>query len=218
MLEITELKARSRGDRRERGPLSLTVRPGEIVHLTGPGGCGKSLLLLALAGRVPGRGEVRWQGTPWAPARRRDPGLLGLLTPRSEVADEALTVQQIINISAGLHGLPRARAATALDRWGLRPMATCRLAWLPASSEERLRLLLLELAEPRLLLLDHPLALLDEEGRRLLDGWLDRLRGSQGGVIWTGPTESCLRRVTDRVVALGALGETLPAFAAEAGR
>jgi len=37
-------------------------------------------------------------------------------------------------------------------------------------------------------------------------------------VIWTGPTESCLRRVTDRVVDLGALGETLPAFAAEAGR
>ncbi|MGI5350973.1 TlrC/CarA/OleB/SrmB family ABC-F type ribosomal protection protein [Streptomyces sp. CA-250714] len=56
---------------------SLTVRPGERLHVTGPNGAGKSTLMRVLAGElhpddgsvhVPGRvGHLRQEETPWQP-------------------------------------------------------------------------------------------------------------------------------------------------------
>jgi ATP-binding cassette subfamily B protein len=42
--------------------VDLTVRPGELVAITGPVGAGKTSLLRAILGLVPAEGSVRWDG------------------------------------------------------------------------------------------------------------------------------------------------------------
>jgi heme exporter protein A len=55
-LEIT------RGDRRLFGDLTLELRPGTLLRVTGSNGSGKTSLLRALCGLLPpSAGEVRWQ-------------------------------------------------------------------------------------------------------------------------------------------------------------
>ncbi|MCE1228568.1 MAG: ABC transporter ATP-binding protein [Firmicutes bacterium] len=57
MLKATQLSVGSR-----LKPLDLQVGAGECVAVLGPNGAGKSTLLAALAGLLPFRGHVAWQG------------------------------------------------------------------------------------------------------------------------------------------------------------
>lgn len=53
------------------GPLDLTVPQGSLVVVEGPAGSGRSVLLLALTGRMSGvEGELTVTGIPHRPARR----------------------------------------------------------------------------------------------------------------------------------------------------
>lgn len=46
------------------GGVDLSLRPGELVVVTGRVGAGKSTLLRALLGMLPAEGEIRWNGVP----------------------------------------------------------------------------------------------------------------------------------------------------------
>ncbi|WP_141012789.1 ABC transporter ATP-binding protein [Nocardioides sambongensis] len=67
MLRLTDL-AVSHGGRAALAPLSLEVPSGRLVAVTGPSGSGKTSLLLAIAGRIPARGEVTLDGRPLRPS------------------------------------------------------------------------------------------------------------------------------------------------------
>ncbi|WP_151996126.1 vitamin B12 ABC transporter ATP-binding protein BtuD [Buttiauxella massiliensis] len=54
------------------GPISATVRTGELVHLVGPNGAGKSTLLMRAAGLSLGGGEITFAGSnlnKWQPTQ-----------------------------------------------------------------------------------------------------------------------------------------------------
>jgi molybdate transport system ATP-binding protein len=154
--------------------VELAVATGELVVLLGPNGAGKTTLLRALAGLVAlGRGRVVLDGQvledagagTWVPTERRPIGFVfqdHLLFPHLSALE---------NVAFGLRarGLGRAearrRAAAWLDRVGLAGQAGARPRALSGGQAQRVALARAMAGDPRLLLLDEPLAALDAAAR-----------------------------------------------------
>ncbi len=88
--------------------VDVTVRPGQLVAVTGPVGAGKSSLLRAVLGLVPSEGEVRWDGEPVT-----EPSKV-LVPPRVAYVPQAPRLFSEPLADAVLLGLPRERLPHAL--------------------------------------------------------------------------------------------------------
>jgi molybdate transport system ATP-binding protein len=198
------------------GPLDLdmefTIDEGEVVALLGPNGAGKTSLLRAVAGLVPlGSGHVRLDGHvledtasgEYVPTERRPIGFVFqdyLLFPHLSVLD---------NVTFGLRsrGTPRAAAAGKalewLDRVGLTSYARAKPAELSGGQRQRVALARALAPDPRLLLLDEPLAALDvttrAEVRRDLKRHLASFRGIRM-VVTHDPLEAVA--LADRLIVM----------------
>jgi molybdate transport system ATP-binding protein len=164
-----------------RGTLDLDVKleahAGEVTVLLGPNGSGKSTVLAVLAGLVrPERSAIRLAGEVLdeIPVRRRGVGFVFqdyLLFPRMSALD---------NVAFGVQaqGIPRAtarqRAAEWLDRLGVGELAQHRPAQLSGGQAQRVALARALATEPRMLLLDEPLAALDAGTRAVVRADLRR--------------------------------------------
>ncbi len=156
-------------------PVSLRVRPGEVVTIMGPSGSGKSTLLSYLCGTLDpafdASGQVRLRGRALGdlPPERRRIGILfqdDLLFPHLSVGE---------NLAFGLRpGLNRAdraaRIAAALEDGDLVGFEDRDPATLSGGQRARIALLRTLMAEPHALLLDEPFSKLDMSLR-------DRVRG-----------------------------------------
>jgi NitT/TauT family transport system ATP-binding protein len=142
--------------------LSLTVERGEFVALLGPSGCGKSTLLHIVAGlEPPSSGQVRLQGKPiagWGSERTlifQHPNLFPWLTAEENVA-----------FGLRMGGQPRdagrQAAHAALARMGLEGAARLYPHELSGGMQQRVALARALVLEPLVLLMDEPLASLDE--------------------------------------------------------
>ena len=154
--------------------VELAVATGELVVLLGPNGAGKTTLLRALAGLVPlGDGRVELDGAVLedvqarerVPTERRPIGFVFqdyLLFPHLSALE---------NVAFGLRarGVPRARARARANAWlervGLGDYAKARPGSLSGGQAQRVALARAMVNDPRLLLLDEPLAALDAATR-----------------------------------------------------
>jgi len=198
-----------------RGTLELDVaieaRPGQTVALVGRNGAGKTTLLLALAGLVElERGRVELDGDVLedtsdgrhVPTDKRRVGLLFqdyLLFPHMSVVE---------NIAFGLRAVTgkreaRTRAGRWLERMDLASYANQRPSSLSGGQAQRVALARALAAEPRLLLLDEPLAAIDAMARgplrRTLATHLNRFEGARI-VVTHDPVEAVL--LADTIVVL----------------
>lgn len=160
--------------------VSLVVAPGEVCAVLGPSGSGKSTLLRAVAGLEPlASGHVRWEGHDLArvPPHRRGFALMfqdGQLFPHLSVAGN---VGYALRVRRRAARERRARVAELLALVGLDGYADRAPAELSGGERQRVALARSLAAEPRLLLLDEPLAALDRHLReRLADDLAGILR------------------------------------------
>lgn len=153
--------------------IALSVAPGEVVALLGPNGAGKTTALRALAGLTPLTGgsirldENTWDAPPklFIPADRRAIGVVFqdyLLFAHMSAQD---------NVAFGLRArgqhrrAARDRAKYWLDRVGLAEHLHAKPRALSGGQAQRVALARALATDPRLLLLDEPLAALDASTR-----------------------------------------------------
>lgn len=163
--------------------LDLCVAPGETVALLGPNGAGKTSVLRVLAGLAPNAGAVTVDGEAWddRPPEERSVGFVfqdHLLFPHLSVLDNV--AYGVRNGGRKRHAA-RAQALAWLERVGLADHATRKPTTLSGGQQQRVALARALAVEPRLLLLDEPLASLDVTTRgairRELKEHLDRFAG-----------------------------------------
>ncbi len=171
--------------------VDLTVDDGEVVAVLGPNGAGKTTLVRALAGLLPierGRVEVDREvlddptAGVFVPPERRSVGVVFqdyALFPRLTARD---------NVAFGLQarGMDRraslARADEWLDRLGVADQSSLHPASLSGGQAQRVAVARALAIEPRLLLLDEPLAALDASSRLHVRSELRRHLASFGGL------------------------------------
>ena len=159
------------------GPVNWQINRGSSVSLAGSSGCGKSLLLRAIADLDPHGGEVTLDGqsaTSMAGSvwRRR----VGLLPAEPSWWTERIGDHFAESAVALLEplGLPRQAMEWAVAR---------------CSTGERQRLALARLMQnnPEVLLLDEPTAALDPQSVARVEAVIERYRNEQNAVvIWVG--------------------------------
>jgi len=166
---------------------ALHAEPGEVVALLGPNGAGKTTALRALAGLTPlsvGHIVVDVRQLHDQPPERRPVGVVFqdyLLFPH-------LSALENVAFGPRCRGEGRAQARRTAMRWltrmGLAEYAHVRPDRLSGGQAQRVALARALAAEPRLLLLDEPLAALDAHTRLEVRAALRRhLEGFDGACV-----------------------------------
>jgi len=182
---VVELVGCSRdyGGVRAVAGLDLTVHEGELLSLLGPSGCGKTTTLNLIAGFVPptsGRVLIDGLDVTGRPAHQRRLGVVF----QSYALFPHLSVFE--NVAFGLRErrVPKGeidrRVQTALALVRLDTRAEHRPAQLSGGMQQRVALARALVYEPRVLLLDEPLAALDKKLREEMRAELREIQRSVG--------------------------------------
>lgn len=207
--------------------VSLAIRPGERIGVTGAVGSGKSTLLELLAGlKPPASGRVRHDGRELGGRRRRRvkprPGSIGLALQSPENCLFESTVLADVEFGPRNLGLAageaRARAEAAMVSMGLAPARFSRRSpWSLSTGEQRRVALAGVLAmRPEVLLLDEPTAHLDPATRQELIGRLLEVNADTGAtIVMVGHDMDEMARFAERLIILedGRLAADGPAAA-----
>jgi molybdate transport system ATP-binding protein len=192
--------------------MKFRIQEGEVVALLGPNGAGKTTLLRAIAGLAPiASGRVALDGQVledtasggYVPTEERSIGFVFqdyLLFPHLNVVE---------NIAFGLRarGTGRAEAGRRAMEWaervGLKSHATSKPSALSGGERQRVALARALAPDPRVLLLDEPLAALDATTRvavrRDLKSHLASFRGVRL-VVTHDPLEAAV--LADRLIVM----------------
>ncbi len=203
--------------------VAVRVRAGEVMAVLGPNGSGKSTLLRALAGLVPLRsgrvsvGDAVLTDTGLAlsvPVPRRDIGVVFQdyrLFPHLDVLDNVAFARTVrpAGVDRGWWGrrddrrAARSAARDWLRRLGIDDLASRRPGQLSGGQAQRVALARALAADPRMLLLDEPLAALDARTKLEVRGELRRHLTSFAGpslLVTHDPLEALV--LADRVLVL----------------
>jgi molybdate transport system ATP-binding protein len=203
--------------------VDIEIEGGEHVAVLGPNGAGKSTLLGILAGTLrPDNGHAVLDGDTlfdldaghhrWRPPHARGIALLAqepLLFPHLSVRDN-------VAFGPSVAGTPRAKARAIAERWldevEALDLAERRPGELSGGQAQRVAIARALATEPKLLLLDEPMAALDVSVAPLLRRVLRRVLAGRTAMIVTHDLMDALL-LGDRVVVLeqGMVADSGPA-------
>jgi zinc/manganese transport system ATP-binding protein len=190
--------------------VSFAVAPGEFIGVLGPNGSGKTTLMRAVLGLCPPvSGAVRVFGE----APRRGSPQIGYL-PQTRTVIPDLRIRGLDFIGASLEGhrfgLPRRSAAdkrmiaAALAAVDARELAMRPLSEMSGGERQRLLLAQALIGDPRLLLLDEPLIMLDARHQEVAIDVVRKVCRERGvTVLFSAHELNQLLGAVDRVLYLG---------------
>ena len=198
------------GPHRVLDGVDLRVGEGEVCGLVGGNGAGKTTLFNCITGLVqPDSGRVFLGGTDVTdiPPHRR--ARLGLArTFQGVEVFEGLTVEEGLLVAAELRSAradrdaARARVHEALDAVGLSTLTDADPATLPLEILRLIEIAQALVADPTLVLLDEPLAGLDDAERRRVLAAIHDLRARGRGVLIVEHDRASVSQIADRIYEL----------------
>lgn len=190
--------------------VSLRIKKGEFVFLTGPSGAGKTTLLKIILGIMPpDKGEVIVMGEALHTAReskineiRRNIGVVfqdNRLLKNLNAAENVELPLHFIKMSKKLR---QSRVKEILEILELSHHAEANIATLSAGEKQRLSLARALVTSPNLIVADEPTGNLDPKSARSLIQLLKRLRGSGTTVLVATHDMSLVKEFGSRVLEL----------------
>jgi zinc/manganese transport system ATP-binding protein len=194
--------------------VGFAIRPGEFTGLIGPNGAGKTTILRVILGlQQPTAGTVTIGGEPRGKGRKAG-SLIGYVPQKLLIEpDMPLRVRDVValGIDGNRLGIPfpsRARrdlVATTLQAVGADGYADARVGELSGGEQQRVLIAHALISNPRLLLLDEPLANLDIRSAQGIVALLARLAREQRiAVLISAHDMNPLAQVMDRIVYVAA--------------
>jgi heme exporter protein A len=162
-----------RGDRHVLQGVSSQIGRGELLHVSGPNGTGKTTLLRVVSGLLrPEKGSVSWLGQSIATHRTEYQAALAYAAHEPALKGD-LTALENLRFSVGLkRRLKPEELRAALERTGVAACADLPARVLSAGQRRRVSLARVIAMQASVWLLDEPYANLDAAGSELVSGLL----------------------------------------------
>lgn len=183
--------------------VTLHVEPGMVHAIVGPNGGGKSSLIRCLLGQAPHAGTIRieWPSVP---------GRIGYV-PQALEFDRGLPMTVMDFLSALVVDRPafltprasvKAMILAALAEVGMQDKAGRRMGALSGGERQRVMMAQGLMPAPDLLVLDEPMAALDEAGAQVFERLIGTLTQRGTTILWVEHDLAAVRRLANRVTGL----------------
>jgi ABC-type Mn2+/Zn2+ transport system ATPase subunit len=182
--------------------VELEIRPGDLIAIAGPNGSGKTTLFRTLLGFLPVRG-----GTLVRQCALHEFGYV----PQSSALDAnfPITAREVVAMGGygrikwyqGLPSAEKRRLERLLDQVGLSQLANRSFFSLSGGQRQRMLIARALMVDPKILILDEPLAGVDPESQKAIGDLLLRLNRDQGiAVFFSSHDLRMVWSVTSRVL------------------
>ena len=194
-----------RGTRHVLRGLSVSAGAGEMIHVRGPNGCGKTSLLRTLAGFLwPEEGRLYWADQPVEADRDAYCAAMAYLGHENALKADMTPLENLRYASSVRHPTSVTEVDSVLERLGVAAQRDLPVRSLSAGQRRRVAMARVMLAGASLWLLDEPFTNLDVAGVADLAGIVARHVQDGGIAILTTHSEIDLPPGTVRNLELAA--------------
>ena len=180
---------RAYGGRAVVSDVNFNLNKGEVLGFLGPNGAGKSTTMKMLTGNLaPTAGTVKICGIDMIENPKEAKALIGYL-PETPPLYRELTVDEMLALSARIHGIPRAKVKRAVDvakeRTGLTEMGKRLCENLSTGYQQRVGIAQAIIHHPMVVVLDEPTRGLDPIQIRDIRALIKELGGEHSVILST---------------------------------